>query len=420
MHQVRQLVTRADIGLGVDVAEVVAHRALGDEQVAGDLGLAEAFGDKREHVAFPIRQGDSGLRDPSLPDPAQLLHASQIGSGTKAVLLVAGIGGSVLAVQESSEWGWGSARTLAILGVGLPLTSVFVLSQLRESQPIVAVRMLVDRAFAGNIGVGFTLQFGLLAAVLFSSLYVQNLLHYSPVVAGVSVLPFLLPITLAAQVGGRWYDRCGRASAGTDRAGALPARNARPHHRGADHLLLAASSRDAADGACHRPHHLPQQHRNACPQRRRAAGQASGLSLTFRQLGGTLGVAVLGTIVISYQHSAPAPGVSLVQHSANAITVGFAAATGVFGLALAFGWYFLPRQADLASATSSGELGGDELVLAGPAQLPLGPPGVRPGDADQPAVDIVTARMVHPPTRVPSMKRPAVVEEKPPLGVDAP
>ena len=45
--------------------------------------------------------------------------------------------------------------------------------------------------------------------VLYSSIYAQNLLGYSPVVAGLAALPLVLPLTAAAQVGGRWFDRAG-------------------------------------------------------------------------------------------------------------------------------------------------------------------------------------------------------------------
>jgi EmrB/QacA subfamily drug resistance transporter len=277
---------------------------------------------------------------------------------SRLLLLVAGIGGSVLAIQQSSEWGWGSARTLAILGAGAALTVAFVISQLRDADPIMAVRMLADRRFAGNVGVGFAIQFGLLAVVLFTSLYVQNLLRYSPVVAGISVLPFVLPITLAAQLGGRWYDRAGvRAPvlAGLAlcligllaRAAAMPDISYWPQVPGMVlmglglGLTISPNNTDALS-------------------RSQGAGrvQASGIMQTFRQLGGTLGVAVLGTIVISYEHS-PAHGVSAAQHSADAITLGFGAAAAVFALALAFGWIFLPkgvvRDDDAAVPAPAGE-----------------------------------------------------------------
>jgi MFS family permease len=232
---------------------------------------------------------------------------------------------------------------LLILGAGIVLTAVFVVTQLRETEPIVTVRMLANRAFAGTLGVGFAIQFGLLAVVLFSSLYVQNLLHYSPVVAGISVLPFVLPITVAAQLGGRWYDRVGvRPPVLTGLALCLvgllartlvtPQLTYRPQVPG---MILM----ELGIGLTISPNNTDTLARSAPAQR----AQASGISQTFRQLGGTLGVAILDTIVVSYEHPT-APGLSPAQHAADAITIGFAAATGVFAIALVFGWLFLPRR----------------------------------------------------------------------------
>jgi len=65
--------------------------------------------------------------------------------------------------------------------------------------------------------------------------------------------------------------------------------------------------------------------------------QASGLIQTMRQLGGTLGVAVIGAVVAATDD---APG---VHRSADAITVGFAVASAIFALALACGYRLLSR-----------------------------------------------------------------------------
>lgn len=67
--------------------------------------------------------------------------------------------------------------------------------------------------------------------------------------------------------------------------------------------------------------------------------QASGLMQTVRQLGGTLGVAVIGALILSYQGTDAQP-----VHSADAITVGFIAAAVTFGLALLLGWRLLSRE----------------------------------------------------------------------------
>ncbi len=69
--------------------------------------------------------------------------------------------------------------------------------------------------------------------------------------------------------------------------------------------------------------------------------QASGLVQTIRQLGGTVGVAVIGAVVVGLEHgSAQAHS----HHSASAITVGFGCATAAFVVALLAGWLLLSRE----------------------------------------------------------------------------
>ena len=70
--------------------------------------------------------------------------------------------------------------------------------------------------------------------------------------------------------------------------------------------------------------------------------QASGLLQTVRQLGGTLGVAVIGAVVLGVEHAgtrAPSP-----QHAALAVTAGFVASAATFAIALVVGWWLLSRQ----------------------------------------------------------------------------
>jgi EmrB/QacA subfamily drug resistance transporter len=277
------------------------------------------------HIAKPdnVRHGGSAIRLPQL------------------LLLTSGIGATVFAVQQSSQWGWGSPRTLGILALGLVVTALFVISQLRDADPIVAVRMLARRAFAADLGVAFAIQFGLLAVVLFASLYLQDLLGFSPVRTGLAVLPFILPITLAAQIGGRWYDRAGvRPPVLTGLAlsivglivwtVALPKLSYPAQIPGM--VLLGFGL-----GLTVSPNNTDALGRGTAEER----PQASGLLQTARQLGGTLGVAIIGTIVLSVEHRGTRAPVR--QHAADAITYGFLAATVAFVIALAIGWWLLSR-----------------------------------------------------------------------------
>jgi EmrB/QacA subfamily drug resistance transporter len=257
------------------------------------------------------------------------------------VLLVAGLASTVFALQQASQWGWGSGRTIGLLALGVALTSVFVWSQLRTSDPLVAVRLLGRRAFAGDLGVAFGIQFALLGAVLYSSLYLQDLLKFSPVSSGLAVLPFILPITVAAQLGGRWYDRAGvrppvLIGLGLSALGFVAWTISLPHltYIGQIPGMILAG---LGLGLTLSPNNTDALGRADDSERT----QASALLQTFRQLGGTVGVAVIGTIVLSYERAgtrAASP-----QHAADAITAGFAAASIAFAATAVFGWFMLSR-----------------------------------------------------------------------------
>jgi hypothetical protein len=71
--------------------------------------------------------------------------------------------------------------------------------------------------------------------------------------------------------------------------------------------------------------------------------QASGIVQTVRQLGGTLGVAVIGAIIIAHEH----PVATLperIDNTAHAMSIGFVFAAGAFAAALVCAWFLLPRQ----------------------------------------------------------------------------
>ena len=124
-------------------------------------------------------------------------------------LLVLGVGLTVLAIQEASRWSWTSPLTWSVLIVGLLLAALFVRVQLASESPLVNVRLLTRRPFlADNVVMGLV-QFGLLPVVLFNSLYLQDVLGLSPILTGLGILPVILPVTVAAQIGGRWFDRFG-------------------------------------------------------------------------------------------------------------------------------------------------------------------------------------------------------------------
>jgi MFS family permease len=98
---------------------------------------------------------------------------------------------------------------LALVTLGVGLVAWFVVRQLRSADPLIHLRLFADRGFTGDAVVMGLVQFGLLGIVLYSSIYLQELLGFGPMAAGLAALPLILPLTVAAQVGGRWFDRAG-------------------------------------------------------------------------------------------------------------------------------------------------------------------------------------------------------------------
>jgi fucose permease len=284
-------------------------------------------------------------------------------SAGSVLLLVVGIATTVLAVQQANAWSWLSPATLLTLATGLLLSTWFVLVQLRSGDPLVRVRLFARRSFAGNVAVLGLVQFGLLAVVLFGSLYLQDLLRLSPIQAGLGVLPLILPIAAAAQFGGRWYDK----------AGVRP-----PVLTGLAIAVLGLAGWAAALPQLGYPLQVPGMIVTGfgiglviSPTNTDALGrvdaaersQASGLVQTVRQLGGTFGVAIIGAVVLGIEGAGTAAGTGggsaagSAQNAADAVTVGFAVAAAAFAVALLVGWRLLSAVRVTATDPARGTAG---------------------------------------------------------------
>jgi EmrB/QacA subfamily drug resistance transporter len=270
--------------------------------------------------------------------PANPKNAGIAIQARSVVGLVVGVGLAILAVQQATTWGWTAPATLIALTVGVAVAAWFVFAQTRTTNPLVNVRLFARRAFLGNLVVLGLVQFGLLAVILYSSIYLQNLLGMTPMMAGLGVLPMILALAAAAQLGGRWYDRAGvRPPVLTGLVvsviglaiwtASLPTLEYAPQLPGmiltgfGIGLLMSPTNTDALG--------------RVGPAER---SQASGLVQTIRQLGGTLGVTVIGAVVLGLQHGTGS------QQIADAITAGFACATIAFAAALLAGWVLLSRE----------------------------------------------------------------------------
>jgi EmrB/QacA subfamily drug resistance transporter len=211
-------------------------------------------------------------------------------------VLTAGLTALVLALVEGNAWGWGSPEVIALLVGAAVALPAFVLVENRVKAPMVQFDLLSDRNFLAAVMVAMVISFAMLGVFFFLALYMQDILRYSPLEAGVRFLPSTLMIVAVAPISGRLSDRFG------------------PRWLIAGGLVLVAASlfsfsQIAVDstyidllpgfmllgiGIAMTMSPMTSAAMNAVPVQK--AGIASGVLSMFRMVGGSLGIAVTGAI----------------------------------------------------------------------------------------------------------------------------
>ena len=115
----------------------------------------------------------------------------------------------VLGFEQSSTWGWSSPATWACLIVGALLMVAFIWWELRTTEPLLRLRIFADRGFSAD-----TAALGLMSVVFvpfffFASVYSQVSLGKTSSQAGLYLLYFFLGFVIMSQLGGRILDRRG-------------------------------------------------------------------------------------------------------------------------------------------------------------------------------------------------------------------
>jgi EmrB/QacA subfamily drug resistance transporter len=103
--------------------------------------------------------------------------------------------------------GWGSGTILASLIGAAVLLALFLVVELRSSHPMLDLSLFRKPAFNGVSGVAFALSGGMFALFLYLTIYLQGVLDYSPLAAGLRFLPFSVLSFLAAPVAGNLSHR---------------------------------------------------------------------------------------------------------------------------------------------------------------------------------------------------------------------
>ncbi|MDO8211290.1 MFS transporter [Conexibacter sp. CPCC 206217] len=214
-------------------------------------------------------------------------------------LLSGGLFLLIWGVIKAQDHGWGSAYVIVCCGAALVVLVLFVLWEARTSDPLLPLELFKNRSLSAGVVLVVTGFFALFGILFFVGLYLQNVHGYSPVQTGVRLLPLTATFTISAPLGGLLTERfgprvplclgmlilagCFLALTGLEVDSGYGSQWPFYLLIGVAMGLVIVASTEAIVG-------------NAPVER---GGLAGGLQSTANQLGGVLGTAVLGSVIVS-------------------------------------------------------------------------------------------------------------------------
>ncbi len=250
-----------------------------------------------------------------------------------AISVTAGLMALVYGLVKAPQYGWTSGHTIGTLGVAAILLTAFILNEWRTKHPLMPLRIFKNR----NVSTGNLMQLpvtaGMFSVFFYLTLYLQQILHFSPVKTGVLFLPFTIFIGITAGITARRIAHVSPKiilviaplviSAGLVYFSHIPVDGTywRDLFPG---IVLMASGMGATFVA------LTLAATSGVPAKE--SGLASGLLNTSQQIGGALGLAILAAVstsktnaVMAANHGNPAV---LQEALVQGFQVGFRVAAG--------------------------------------------------------------------------------------------
>jgi EmrB/QacA subfamily drug resistance transporter len=262
-----------------------------------------------------------------------------------AILATTSLGAIVYAITQSDAAGWTSAQTLGFAIAGIAGLAAFVAHERRTEKPLLQVRRLADRAVGGGLILMLFAAGLLFALFLLCSFYLQNVLGTGPLATGLGFIPLALAAGVGAHAGGRLVNRAGvrmplvaafavtavgMALLSTVESDGSYLRDVLPG------MLIAGLGLGVALVSVSVAMLTGVRHEET--------GMLSGLNTTGHELGGTIGIAVFGTIAASATGAIAGPAGSEGISNAFLAAAVVASAAGLVALtALPKARRFLPK-----------------------------------------------------------------------------
>ncbi|HSC74535.1 MAG TPA: MFS transporter [Gaiellaceae bacterium] len=270
-----------------------------------------------------------------------------------AVLVSGGLALLVYAISEAPNVGWATARTILLLVAAVAALTGFLVNERRVEDPLMPFHIFRVRTVAGANAVGFLLGAVIFANFFLLTLYVQDVLHYSPVKTGLTFLATAGTAVLSA----------GAAQALTTRFGAKPIiviglvllTGAMVWYS-----QIPVNGKFASDllpgyvmvGVGIAFAFVPVSIAALAGVAEREAGLASGLINTSQQIGGAIGTAVASTVFASHFKALVKAGRSVPDALTHAYGYGFWA-LALFGFAAVIAALTLIRRGEMADSPAT-------------------------------------------------------------------
>ncbi len=223
------------------------------------------------------------------------LGAALLAGSLAAVVLFTSLGGTT--------WAWGSTKIIALIVASIVLLPTFVFVEARAEEPILPLSLFRNHTFAVTSVIGFIVGFALFGSVTYLPLYFQVTKGSSPPVSGLQLTPLMAGVLVTSILSGQLISRLGRYRVFPIVGTALIAVAMFLLSRleaGTSTWVAAAFALILGLGLGMVMQVLVLAVQNASAPS--VMGVATSGSTLFRQVGGSIGVAVLGTIFANREH----------------------------------------------------------------------------------------------------------------------
>jgi EmrB/QacA subfamily drug resistance transporter len=212
-----------------------------------------------------------------------------------------GLFGIVYGLVRSQTLGWGSTEVVVSLAAGVILVIAFVVYELRTSDPMLPMEFFANRGFAVTNAVSLAMYFGMFGSIFFLSQFLQNVLHNSPLQAGVKLLVWTGATMVVSPLAGIFSERFGsRLFMVAGLSLQAIALGWLATLASVDQSYVSMIAPFALAGAGMALVFAPAANAVLASVRTSQVGQASGATNAIRELGGVLGIAVLATVFTSH------------------------------------------------------------------------------------------------------------------------